>query len=378
MRILHIITSLDAGGAQWVLINILEQLKAKGVDQCLISMKPNGELAQQVIDLGISLHEISFSPGTFIEATSRVNEIIASFQPQVIQSWMYHGDFLTIFLRNPDHIPIIWGVHHSYEHFKRNRLKFFTKIIARINAACSHIIPNQIICCSRSAMKSHARIGYAASKMIHIPNGIAAERFIPDPQARNIFRQELGLDPQTCLIGYIARYHPQKDHALFFLSADLFLAKNKDVHFVLVGEQVVTDNPEIKKWMSLSKTPENFHFLGKRTDLPMITAALDLATLTSSGDEAFPLTIIEAMACEIPCVATDVGDVRLMLGPGGAIVPPHNPAALAATWQQMLDKDPAERAAIGKDLRLRVLEHFTNQAMAEHYLDQYKQVTKTA
>ncbi|MCX6081388.1 MAG: glycosyltransferase [Chloroflexi bacterium] len=373
MRILHIITSLDAGGAQWVLINILEQLKAKGVDQCLISMKPNGELAQQVIDLGISLHEISFSPGTFIEATSRVNEIIASFQPQVIQSWMYHGDFLTIFLRNPDHIPIIWGVHHSYEHFWRNRMKFFTKIIARINAACSHIIPNQIICCSHSAMKSHARIGYAASKMIHIPNGIAAERFIPDPQARNILRQELGLAPQTRLVGYIARYHPQKDHALFFLSANLFLVKNKDVHFILVGEQVIADNPEIKRWMTLSKTPENFHFLGKRTDLPMITAALDLATLTSSG-EAFPLTIIEAMACEIPCVATDVGDVKLMLGASGTIVPPQNPKALSEGWHHTLNKSADERTALGKSLRERVIKDFTNQAMAEQYLQVYIQI----
>jgi glycosyltransferase involved in cell wall biosynthesis len=374
MRILHVITSLDAGGAQWVLLNLLEQFKAKGADQCVISMKPNGEIAQQVIDLGISLHEIPFSPGTFFKAKSRVDEIIASFQPHVIQSWMYHADFLTIFLRNPGNIPIVWGVHHSFEVFQRNRLKLFTRIIAMINAACSHSIPNQIICCSRSAMNSHARIGYAASKMIHIPNGIAAERFIPNPQARSILRKELGLPPQTRLIGYVARYHPQKDHALFFLSAGLFLEKNKDVHFVLVGNQVVADNPELKRWMSLSRTPENFHFLGKRTDIPMITAALDLATITSSGDEALPMTIIEAMACEIPCVATDVGDVKLMLGASGTIVPPQNPKALAEGWHHTLNKNAHERTDLGKSLRQRVIKDFTNQAMAEQYMQVYNQI----
>ena len=376
MRILHIITSLDAGGAQGVLLNILGQLKFKGHQQAVISMKLNGELAKQVADLGIPLVEIPFLATNFFRKKSRVDEVVASFQPQIIQSWMYHADFLTIFLSNPRQIPIVWGVHHTFENIHRNRLKSLTKLIVRLNAAFSRLTPTRVICCSTSALGSHTRIGYETSKLVYIPNGIDAERFRPDPQARTLLRQELGLSPRTPLVGYIARYHPQKDHALFFSAANLLLKKQADVHFVLAGDQVETGNPDIKSWMRLSSAPDHFHFLGKRTDLPMLTAGLDVATLASSGDEAFPLTVIEAMACAIPCVATDVGDVRQMLGPGGRLVPPQAPAALAEGWLSVLGQSPEQRNALGQALRERVIEYFTNSAMAAEYLKLYNQIIK--
>jgi glycosyltransferase involved in cell wall biosynthesis len=374
MKLLHIITSLETGGAQGVLVQFLQQLKIMGCEQAVISMKPSGELAQQIADLGIQVYEIPFSPYIFLPARDKCEQIIASYQPQIIQSWMYHADFLTLFIRNPTKIPIIWGLHHSYEHSRRNRLKLFTKIIVKINALFSRVIPQKIICCSKSALETHTRIGYAESKMIYIPNGTDVNRFKPDPQARTKLRVELGLPPETFLIGYIARYHPQKDHASFFHAANLLLEKKEDTHFVLVGNQVVADNPEIRKQMLSSKKSSHFHFMGIRTDIPMITAGVDVATLSSSGDEAFPLTIIEAMACEIPCVATDVGDVSEMIGSSGIIVPPQNPEALAEGWLNLQNKRPDERAELGRIARERVLSNFTNNAMKKQYMNVYNMV----
>jgi len=374
MRLLHIITSLETGGAQGVLVQLLQQLKIMGCEQSVISMKPSGELAQQVADLGIQVHEIPVSPYIFLPARDKCEQIIAAYQPQIIQSWMYHADFLTLFIRNPTKIPIIWGLHHSFEHSRRNRLKLSTKIIVLINALFSRIVPRKIICCSKSALQTHARIGYAQSKMIYIPNGIDANRFKPNPQARANLRAELGLSPETFLIGYIARYHPQKDHATFFSAAKLLLEKKENTHFVLAGKQVVANNPDIRNQMLSSKNSSHFHFLGIRADIPMITAGVDVATLTSSGDEAFPLTIIEAMACEIPCVATNVGDVSEMIGSSGIIVPPQNPEALAEGWLKMQNQTPDERAMLGRIARDRVLSNFTNEAMKKQYLNVYNTV----
>ena len=367
MRLLHIITSLETGGAQWVLVQLIQQLKLQGYEQSVISMKPNGEMAQLITDMGIPLNEIPFNLSNFIQARSQFERIISSFQTDIIQSWLYHANFLTIFLRNQKKIPIFWGIHHSSEPHGQSRLKASTKNIIRISALFSKVTPQEIICCSRSALKSHSRIGYAESKMVYIPNGIDADRFKPDLQSRMILRSELGLSSEIQTIGYIARYHPQKDHDTFFKAANLLLEKKENTHFVLAGDQVDAKNPEIQKYMLSSKNPSHFHLLGKRTDIPMITAGLDLATLSSSGDEAFPLTIIEAMASGIPCVATDVGDVNEMIGSSGLTVPTQNPKALSEGWLNILSKSPIERAVLGRAARDRVLNNFTNEAMAKMY-----------
>jgi glycosyltransferase involved in cell wall biosynthesis len=375
MRAIHIITSLDTGGAQSVLVQILQQLKILGHEQTVISLKPHGEMSLQINDLGIPLHEIPVIPQNIWESRSTCERIISSFQADIIQSWLYHADFLTIFLRNQKQIPIIWGIHHSYGPHGQNRLKASTKGIIRINALFSKIIPQKIICCSRSALRTHSRIGYAESKMVYIPNGIDVKRFKPDENSRINLRSELGLSFETQIIGYIARYHPQKDHTTFFNAANILLGEKENIHFVLAGDQMDAENPEIQRQMLLSKNSSHFHFLGKRTDIPMITAGLDLATLSSSGDEAFPLAIIEAMASGIPCVATEVGDIKEMIGSCGIMVPTQDAKALSEGWLKILSYNQFERGVIGKAARDRVLDNFTSEAMAHRYISVY-QLTK--
>jgi glycosyltransferase involved in cell wall biosynthesis len=371
MRIFHIITSLETGGAQWVLVQLIQQLKLQGHDQSVISMKPNGDMARQIIEMGIPLNEIPFKPFTYLRARSQCQRIISSFHADIIQSWLYHADFLTLFLYHQKKVPIIWGIHHSYEPHGNNRLKSSTKNIVKINALFSKVIPQKIICCSRSAMRSHSQIGFAESKMAYIPNGIDVNRFKPNLQSRKILRSELGLSSEIQIIGYIARHHPQKDHATFFNAANLFLEKKENTHFVLAGDQVDAENPEIQKQMLSSKYSSHFHFLGKRTDIPTITAGLDVATLSSSGGEAFPLSIIEAMACEIPCVATDVGDIKEMIGSIGIIVPSQNPKALSEGWMNILNESPVDRAVVGRAARDRVMNNYTVETMAEMYIKVY-------
>jgi len=372
MRVMHIITSLETGGAQSALIQLIKQLKAHGFDQSVISMKPGGEQASIITVLGIPVHEVRFSPGTLIRSRDVCERIILDFQPDIIQSWLYHADFLTILLRKPNQIPVFWGLHHSYESTRKNLLKVSTKIISHINAFFSRSVPQKIICCSRSALESHVVIGYAETKMVFIPNGIDSDQFKPDINARIELRSKLGLSPKTPLIGYIARYHPQKDHGTFFTAAALLLDKKPETHFLLAGNNVVPENPDIQKYLHPLERSSHFHLLGRRVDIPMITAGLDIATLSSSGGEAFPLTILEAMACGIPSVATNVGDIMEVIGPCGVIVPPRNPRMLAQGWIDILNMSPEERADLGKVSRDRVEMFFTDQVMADKYIGVYK------
>jgi glycosyltransferase involved in cell wall biosynthesis len=108
------------------------------------------------------------------------------------------------------------------------------------------------------------------------------------------------------------------------------------------------------------------HLLGPRSDMPRICAALDVMAL-SSISEAFPLVLGEAMACGVPCAATDVGDARLIVGKTGRIVPVRTPAALGQAFAELLNMPEDERRGLSDAARQRVCDMFDLDAVIGRY-----------
>ena len=78
----------------------------------------------------------------------------------------------------------------------------------------------------------------------------------------------------------------------------------------------------------------------------MLQAAFDVATSASAFGEGFSNVIGEAMACSVPCVVTDVGDSRWIVGDTGVVVAPRDPVALAEAWERLLAAGPGERSRL--------------------------------
>jgi glycosyltransferase involved in cell wall biosynthesis len=106
-------------------------------------------------------------------------------------------------------------------------------------------------------------------------------------------------------------------------------------------------------------------------------AALDIAASSSSYGEAFPNVLAEAMACAVPCVATDVGDSAYIVGDAGTIVPPRDPAALAAALDAMLARTPEELRALSEAARRRVDEKFALPKVIRQYEDTYEAIVNS-
>jgi len=373
IKVLHIITDLALGGAEIMLCRVLSQMDSASFENEVISLTALGEMADKIRDLGIPVRALGMKrgvPNPF--AAVRLVRWVRSSKPQVVQTWMYHANLLgglAAFFGGG--VPSVWGIHHTDLHSLGNRrLTIWT---AEACALMSGWLPKYVVFCSQSALRSHIRLGYKTKKMEVIPNGFDLQAFKPDPYARLSVRAELGIQPETILIGIAARFHLIKDHHSFVRAAARLHARYPQVHFVLFGNGVTAENAELDLWMAQAGIRDGCHLLGERKDIARLFSAMDIVT-SSSLSEAFPLAVGEAMACGTPCVVTNVGDSALIVDKSGKIVPPGNPEALAEAWAELIEAGPDARRLLGMAARRRVKQRFALPAAVEHYQAIYTQL----
>jgi glycosyltransferase involved in cell wall biosynthesis len=357
-RILHIINGLNVGGAEMMLYKLLATMDRTRFEPVVISLTGNGPLTGRIGDLGIPVHRIALGRGSSAPAAAwRFGRAVRGAAADLIQGWQYHGSLAARLAQAllPRRVPMLWNIRHSIADL-RDEPRPLAALI-RFGARCSHRA-ERIIYAARASALQHEALGYRADTRVVLPNGFDTERFVPSPEARLRLRHELGLAPSTVLIGALARYHPMKDHAGFLRAATLLLGTHPEVQFVLAGDRVDRDNAELAKLVGAPPLAGRTHLLGRRDDAHQVLAALDILTSAAAYGEAFPNVLGEAMACGVPCVATDVGDSALVVGELGRVVPPRDPAALSEAWASLLQMSPEARAALGRQARRRIVEQY--------------------
>jgi glycosyltransferase involved in cell wall biosynthesis len=223
-------------------------------------------------------------------------------------------------------------------------------------------------------MRVHGKIGYDVKKFFIIPNGFEVDTFSPDKFAHARVCHELGISEASLLVGYVSRFHPQKDHANFIRAVAIVSAIHPDVHCVLCGDGITWENQALSALITSAGLKQNFHLLGCRSDMPSLTASFDLAVLASACGEAFPNTVGEAMACGVPCVVTDVGDSAMIVGDTGEVVPPRDPDALAEAINRFIAMGRKGREVVGTASRKRIIDHFSIERIADQYQNLYLSV----
>lgn len=373
IRVLHIISGLGAGGVEIALYNLIKHSDPERFHHSVISLTNLDPIGAQIRKLGVGVSGLQMPKS--ILAFRKLRGFISSirdFSTDVIQTWMYHANFLGGIAGSIiGNVPIVWGLHRTYLDPKRDPLA--TRLIAKLSSPLSYLLPKRIISVSLAGRESHIRMGYAKDRFVIIPNGFDDQRYSPDLSARLAIREELGLKPGIMLIGLGARFHPTKDHLTFLRAVQWLLKSEPDVHFLLCGQGISEDNAGLMSLIYDKGVERNLHLLGQREDMPRIFASLDIATL-SSRNEAFPMIVGEAMACGIPCVVTDVGDTAMIVGDAGVVVPPRDPEALAEGWLSLIELGPEGRLMIGKAARQRIKERYSVSTMVDRYEHLYREI----
>jgi len=367
MRIVFIITGLSTGGAEIMLFKVLERLDRQRFTPHVISLTTLGELAPRIAALGIPVDAVGMKPG--LPSPSgffRLVRILKRLNPDVVHTWMYHADLLGGLAARLAGVPLVgWCIRNS--NLDKNKTKLSTRAIVRLCAPLSKWVPSKILSCSENARQVHVAHGYAAEKMVVVPNGFDLSRFKPDSHARRVVRTELGLDVDTPLVGLIGRFDPQKNHDGFFVAAGLLHRQLPQVHFVLAGKGVDKNNQALKQAIDKAGVFSNTHLLGLRSDMPDLMAALDVLASSSSYGEAFPNVLGESMACGVPCAVTDVGDSAYIVGDTGRVVAPGDMTSLASAIEELLALSPSEKVVLGEHARARVAAHFEIGKVVQQY-----------
>ena len=369
LTVLHLITGLEAGGAEHALLRLVARTDRRRFRPVVVSLTDCGTLGAAIEAAGTEVHALRLpaampSPGGLF----RLHRLLRDIRPDIVQTWLYHADLLGLLLKPVANMPhLLWNLRCSDMDLPLGRTAVL-RMLGRLSR-----VPDGVVINSRAGQLVHQKIGYRPRRWEVIPNGFDLADLKPDAAARWELRAELGCDQGSVAIGMAARLHPMKDHATFFAAAAQLARTRPEARFVLIGAGTDCASGALRALIP-AELDDRVTLLGERTDMPRLYAALDIVTLTSAHGEGFPNVLGEAMSCGVPCVATDVGDAAMLIGPTGAIVPPRDPETLAAAWERMVVLGEEGRRAFGQEARSRIERHYEIGAVVARYEALYEDI----
>lgn len=368
LSVVLICQALVTGGAQRQVVQLARTLHSNGVRACVVTFYDGGELVGDLKRSGVP--HISLAKKGRWDLFGFLWRLVATLRrldPDVIYGFMAVVDVLLVLLRPllPRQAAVVWGVRSSNlksEHYDW-LLRLFLKIESALSRKADLIISNSI-----SGRDDVVARGFPTERVIVIPNGIDTGTFRYDSEGRERLRAEWKVGRDEVLVGLPARLDPMKGHETFIRAAAEVVRRSPRARFVCVGDGPVAVRRRLHALARQIGLDRELIWAGSRTDMPAAYSAMDIVVSSSSFGEGFSNSIGEAMACARPCVVSDVGDSRKVVGESGVVVRADDPAGLAAAIGLLIDGD---RKAMEAAARERAVNEFGVRAMVDRTVDAF-------
>jgi glycosyltransferase involved in cell wall biosynthesis len=362
IRILFVIDGFNIGGAERMTLALLPRLKRDGAFVAVFSTGAEGGLTASFRAACDSIESHPKKRKFDVGLIPILKEMIAKVRPDLIVSVLFYADVVTAFAAGKGRTPLVsWQHVPPAQDMWNNR--FYHRLAYRV------ALPRfrRFICCAdviRDEM--HDLFGVDRQRMDLVYNGVDLERFAFQP-----IRDPAATGPFT--IGMVARFGPEKGQSHLIRALGILREGSlPDARLVLVGDGPT--RPEMEKLARSLGVADRVEFAGMRNDVDRLHPTFDLVALTSEC-EAFPVSLLEAMACGRAIVASDLPGVReaVVEGETGDLFPVGDSRALADRITR-LARDPRRRAAMGEAGRRRVEASFDQSERQDDLIRLFEEV----
>ena len=366
VRVLHVISYLGRGGTEHGVLKLVRGLDSGLFEHRICATRGwDSEFAtgQEVTD---KVYVAGRPEPTLQFPLFRLLRIIRSYKPHVVHSRNWGGIEAVLAARLAG-VPRVIHSEHGYEQDRFVRLPLRRRLFRR----AMYALADTVFTVTRELRDYHARQGWVSPERIQvIYNGVDTRRFAPCPEVRWRVRQELTLSPRSFVVGTVGRMVPIKDHGTLLKAAELLAERGIDVRVVLVGS-----GPELGRLKrQAGESPDlngRIVFPGDSDRVPELLNAMDVFVLSSLG-EGMSNTLLEAMACGLPTVASRAGGNPELVedGQSGLLFSPGDVKGLAKRLEELASNREFARQ-LGSAARQRAAERFGLERMMDNYRSLY-------
>jgi glycosyltransferase involved in cell wall biosynthesis len=355
LRVMFFVTSMPVGGAETLLVNLIRRVDREHFLPELCCLKDPGPLGEELAR-EIPVHS-DFIGGKYdLAVLGRLTRLLVERRVDAAITVgagdkMFWGRLAAWRAR----VPVVASALHSTG---------WPDGIGRLNRLLTPITDAFIGVAAPHGKHLVEVERFPAEKVHVIPNGIDTDRFRSQLPSESL-RVELGLGPTDRAVAIVAALRPEKNHAMLLEAIAQVLRMLPETKLLVVGEG--PERGAIERRAKELGIADAVCMLGNRSDVPAVLAAANVFAL-SSHMEANPVSILEALACEVPVVAPRVGSIpeTVLENETGYLVEPGNAAMMAERIQSLLT-DESNRQRMGKSGRRLVVNHWSLDKMVKGY-----------
>lgn len=359
MRILHIIKSLDRGGAEVLLSELARLAPSRGLKfEVAFYLPQHRRMVEELRQGGVEVHCLE-TPTTarMLAQVGATTRLIRSRRPDIVHAHLPVAGAVARLAAASAGVPLVYTEHNVFSGYHP---------LTRMLSLATWTLQSHVVAVSQSVAKTLP----ATVPVTVVPNGIPVRRFSEAAGERGRVRKELGLADDEFVVGTVAVFRTAKRLERFVRCIEDLRARGHRVVGLIVGYGPL--EAELRATVAGSTAAGSIRMLGASTEVASLLSAFDLWLMTSEH-EGLPLALLEAMAAGLPVVATPVGGIpEVVNGENGVLAEPENLADAVAS----LVEDDTRRHSLSQAARATVVAGFGIEKTLTQLIDVYRQVAR--